>query len=165
LRTNPRRLSDGIWNSEIVILGVPELESFEDSLAFSNKVSWASSFPLRIFPAESPDLASAVQEHSPQDFIEADPTLLFSCQSDNYAQHWRSGKIMYFLYFPSGKLAAMLKILNFCKVCGGFPLLSNLVGMPNKGRSRGVSESLRVHFLHLCNILGNLRPLKLPSHL
>jgi hypothetical protein len=63
------------------------------------------------------------------------------------------------------ELALTLKILDFCKVCWGFPLLPNLVGMPNKGCSRGVSESPGVHLLHLCNILGNLRPLKLANHL
>jgi hypothetical protein len=34
--------------------GVPELEPSEDSLEFSNRVRWASSLTLQIFPAESP---------------------------------------------------------------------------------------------------------------
>jgi hypothetical protein len=48
------------------------------------------------------------------------------------------------------ELAPALKILDFPKACWGFPLLPNLVEMPNKGRSRGVSESPGVHLLHLC---------------
>jgi hypothetical protein len=42
-----------------------------DSLEFSNRVRWATSLTLQIFPAESPDLASKVREPSPQDFVEA----------------------------------------------------------------------------------------------